>query len=383
MKRKIRMGMIGGGQGAFIGEVHRMAAALDGHIQLVAGAFSSNAERSALSGQDLYLEKERVYGSYQEMIEAEATLSEEKRLDLISIVTPNHLHFEPAKLALEAGFHVICDKPLCFNLEEAYTLQKLVNEKALIFALTHTYAAYPMVKQAKALIADGKLGTIKKVVVQYPQGWLSTLLEASNQKQASWRTDPTKSGIAGALGDIGTHAYHLAEYITGLQATSICANVNTKVDGRKLDDDNNILLAFNNGAHGVLIASQISAGEANNLNISIYGSLGGVQWSHENPNQLQAKWSDKPDQIFRTGGSEIYPLAQAASRLPSGHPEGYIEAFANIYKNVAMSIQNKLTGTQSKPHHNDFPTIQDGVRGMEFIYACIASGKANHCWTEL
>ncbi len=383
MRRRIRMGMVGGGQGAFIGEVHRMAAALDGHIELVAGAFSSDAERSKSSGADLYLNPDRVYGSYRQMIEEEAALPANKRIDLVSIVTPNHVHFEPAKLALEAGFHVVCDKPLCFDLNEAYALQKTVKETGLIFGLTHTYAAYPMVKQAKAMIAEGKLGVIKKIVVQYPQGWLSTMLESTDQKQASWRTDPSKSGIAGALGDIGTHAYHLAEYVTGLQTTSLSANVNTMVAGRKLDDDNNILLKFNNGAHGVLVASQISAGEANNLNIGVYGALGGLLWSHENPNQLIVKWSDKASQTYQTGGSGIYPIAQHATRLPSGHPEGYIEAFANIYTNVAHCIQAKLSGKTPTNHQLDFPTIDDGVRGMEFIYKAVQSGKANQDWVIL
>ena len=268
--RKIRMGMIGGGRGAFIGNVHRMAATLDGQIELVCGAFSSDPEKSQLSGSDLYIDPDRVYANYNEMILKEKELPDNIKMDLVSIVTPNHVHFEPAKLALENGFHVVCDKPLSYNLEEAYQIQKLVHETGLLFALTHNYTGYPMVKQAKLMIRHGELGSIRKLVTEYPQGWLSTYLEATDQKQASWRTDPNKSGIAGAIGDIGTHAENLTEYISGLKIESLCADVSTLVEGRRLDDDGNILLRFDNGARGVLYASQISAGEENALSIRIY-----------------------------------------------------------------------------------------------------------------
>ena len=271
MGRKIRMGMIGGGQGAFIGAVHRMAAALDGQIELVAGAFSSDAEKSRLSGEELFIHPSRVYRSYEEMIMTEKSLPDTERIDLISIVTPNHVHFGPSKMAIENGFHVVCDKPLSYNLEEAYELQKIVKNSDRIFALTHNYTGYPMVKQAKQMVKHGDLGKIRKVVVEYPQGWLSTLLEASENKQASWRTDPSKSGIAGAMGDIGTHAENLAEYITGLKIKELCADISTLVEGRLLDDDGNVLLRFDNGARGILYASQISAGEENNLRIRVYG----------------------------------------------------------------------------------------------------------------
>ena len=278
MPRKLRMGMVGGGRGAFIGGVHRMAAALDQQIELVCGAFSSNPQKSRLSGEDFYLDSSRVYGSYQEMIEKEKELPDDVRMDFVSIVTPNHVHYGPAKMALEHGFHVICDKPLAFDLEQSRDLVDTVNRTGLIFALTHNYTGYPMVKQARAMIKNGDLGDIRKVVVEYPQGWLSTLLEASDQKQAAWRTDPSKSGIAGAMGDIGTHAENLAEYMTGLKISELCADISTIVDGRQLDDDGNVLLRFDNGARGILFASQISQGEENNLAIRVYGTKAGLEW---------------------------------------------------------------------------------------------------------
>ncbi len=382
-KRKIRMGMVGGGRGAFIGAVHRMAAALDGQIELVAGAFSSNPERSKASGEDLYLDPRRVYRSFAEMIEQEANLPEDERIDLVSIVTPNHLHFEPSKLALEKGFHVICDKPLCFDLTQAYTLKKVVEQSGQIFALTHNYTGYPMVKQAKAMITNGDIGAVRKVMVEYPQGWLSTLLEATEQKQASWRTDPSKSGIAGALGDIGTHAENLAEYITGLKITSLAADVNTMVKGRLLDDDNNIMLKFDNGANGVLMCSQIAAGEENDLTIRIYGEKGGLMWRQMFPNSLEVQWLDAPKQIMRSGGAGLYPEAEKAQRIPAGHPEGYLEAFANIYKEVARQIQDRMYGEEKESTDYDYPRIEDGVRGMEFIYKVIESGKSDRKWLDM
>jgi predicted dehydrogenase len=383
MSRKIRMGMIGGGRGAFIGGVHRMAAALDGQIELVCGSFSSDPERSKFSGQDLYLNPDRVYGSFKEMIERESALPAEDKIDLISIVTPNHLHFEPAKMALEHGFHVICDKPLTFNLEEAYQLKKIVNNADRIFALTHNYTGYPMVKQAKHLVQNGHLGKIRKVIIEYSQGWLATLLEATEQKQASWRTDPTKSGIAGAMGDIGTHAENLAEYITGLKIKALCADINTMVEGRKLDDDGNVLLKFENGASGILVASQISNGEENSMNIRIYGEKAGLEWQQMEPNTLRIKYQDKPDEIYRTGVGALCTSAQAHTRLPGGHPEGFLEAFANIYRNVAYCIQASIENEEVDPIYQDFPTISDGVRGMEFIYKVIESGRSEMKWLEL
>lgn len=373
--------MIGGGRDAFIGGVHRMAANLDGQIELVCGAFSSDPEKSKLSGQDFYLPSNRVYGSFEEMILREKTLPPGERMDFVSIVTPNHVHYGPARSALENGFHVVCDKPLCFNLDEARELQQLVHRKEMLFALTHNYTGYPMVKQARAMIRNGELGKIRKVVVEYPQGWLSTRLEATEQKQASWRTDPNRSGIAGCMGDIGTHAENLAEYIAGLQITELCADISTFVEGRQLDDDGNILLRFNNGAKGILHASQISAGEENELNIRIYGEKGGLEWHQQEPNTLIVKWLNQPKQIIRTGVGMLSTEAQIHTRIPAGHPEGYLEAFANIYRNFAIHLRARLNGTSADPRF-DFPTIDDGVRGMIFIEKVIASGKSTEKWVS-
>jgi predicted dehydrogenase len=381
--RKIRMGMVGGGQGAFIGAVHRMAAALDGQIELVCGAFSSNPQRSKASGKELFLPEERCYSNYEEMILKEKERPLGDRMDFVSIVTPNHVHYGPAMMALKNGFHVVSDKPLCFNMEEAYELQRMVNRSGLIFALTHNYTGYPMVKQAKAMIANGDIGEIRKVMVEYPQGWLSTFLEATDQKQASWRTDPTKSGIAGAIGDIGSHAENLAEYITGLKIEKMCADISTMVNGRLLDDDGNVLLHFDNGARGILSCSQISAGEENNLSIRIYGEKAGLEWRQMEPNTLWVKWLDRPTEMLRTGVGELYPSAQANTRIPAGHPEGYLEAFANIYRNFAHCIQARLEGRQPEPFDTDFPTIDDGVRGMEFIYKVIESGESEEKWLTM
>lgn len=383
MSRKIRMGMVGGGRGAFIGNVHRMAAALDGQIELVCGAFSSNAEKSKLSGSDLYMDPSRVYGNFEEMIMKEKELPEDVRMDFVSVVTPNHVHFAPTKLALKNGFHVVSDKPLCYDLEEAYELKKIVDDSGLIFALTHNYTGYPMVKQAKHMIKNGELGQIRKVVVAYPQGWLSTNLEATDQKQAAWRTDPKRSGIAGAMGDIGTHAENLAEYITGLQIKQMCADISAIVPNRQLDDDGNVLLRFDNGARGILYASQISAGEENALHIKVYGEKGGLEWHQMEPNSLVVKWLDKPKQILRTGVGELYPQSLAHARIPAGHPEGYLEAFANIYRNFAKCVQARLSGEEVEEMYKDFPDINDGVRGMEFIYKVIESGKSDKKWIDM
>lgn len=380
MKQKLRMGMVGGGLGAFIGGVHRMAAALDGEIELVCGAFSSDPEKSRASGAALGLPPERCYDTFEEMIRREKRLRPERRMQFVSIVTPNHVHFAPAKMALENGFAVICDKPLAFNLKEALALEKIVARTGQLFALTHNYTGYPMVKQARQMIRRGELGPLRKIVVEYPQGWLSTNLEASGQKQAAWRTDPARSGIAGAMGDIGTHAENLAEYVSGQHITELCADVSTFVPGRALDDDGNVLLHFSGGAKGILHASQISAGEENNLNIRVYGEKGGLEWRQMEPNTLVVKWLDQPVQLYRTGGAALYPEAQAAARIPAGHPEGYLEAFANIYRNFAFCLRARLKGREPDPLHTDFPSVQDGVRGMRFIEKVIASGKSKQKW---
>jgi len=379
MKRKIRMGMVGGGRGAFIGGVHRMAAALDGEIELVCGAFSSNPEKSKASGEDFYLDPDRVYGSYAEMITEEKKKPEGERMDFVSIVTPNHVHFGPAKMALENGFHVVCDKPLCFSMEEAHELEKLVEDTGLIFALTHNYTGYPMVKQARMMIKNGELGDIRKVVVEYPQGWLSQNVE---NKQASWRTDPKRSGIAGAMGDIGTHAENLAEYITGLQITELCADLTSFVEGRQLDDDGNVLLHFDNGAKGILHASQISVGEENDLNIRVYGTKAGIEWRQMEPNSLIVRHLEDPMQVMRTGVGDLYPEAQAHTRIPAGHPEGYLEAFANIYRNFAKCVRARLAGEEVDPVYADFPSVSDGVRGMQFIEKVVDSGKKGAQWVK-
>lgn len=382
MPRKIRMGMVGGGRGAFIGAVHRMAANIDGQIELVCGAFSSNAERSRLSGEDFYLDPSRVYGSYEEMIMKEKELPEDVRMDFVSIVTPNHVHYGPSKMALENGFHVVCDKPLSFDLDEAKSLVNIVKETGQLFALTHNYTGYPMVKQARMMIKNGELGKVRKVVVEYPQGWLSTLVESTNQKQAAWRTDPKRSGIAGAMGDIGTHAENLAEYITGLKIESLCADISTLVEGRLLDDDGNVLLRFDNGAKGILYASQIAVGEENSLSIRVYGEKAGIEWRQMEPNTLELK-TQETKQILRTGVGELYPEAQAHTRIPAGHPEGYLEAFGNIYRNVAKCIQARIDGVEVDPLYSDYPTVEDGLRGMNFIYKVIESGNSEQKWIKL
>jgi predicted dehydrogenase len=380
MSRKIRMGMVGGGRGAFIGAVHRMAATLDGEIELVCGAFSSDPEKSKASGADFYLPPERVYGSFGEMILKEKALPEGERMDFVSIVTPNHVHFPPAKMALENGFSVVCDKPLSFNTDEALELQQLVASTGLLFALTHNYTGYPMVKQARAMVRNGDFGAIRKVIVAYPQGWLSTRLEATEQKQASWRTDPKRSGAAGAMGDIGTHAENLAEYITGLRITKLCADLHTFVEGRQLDDDGSVLLRFDNGARGILYATQIAAGEENALHIRVYGEKGGLEWHQMYPNDLKVRWLDKPEELLRTGVGDLYPAAQSAARIPAGHPEGYLEAFANIYRNFAHCLRARLSGQKPDPAYEDFPTVEDGVRGMKFIDRVIESSASDQKW---
>lgn len=381
MKRKIRMGMVGGGADGFIGAVHRMAAQIDSQIELVCGAFSSNAEKSKSFGKSLFLSDDRAYRSFEEMILKESQLDVSIRMDFVAIVTPNHLHFAPAKLALENGFHVICDKPVTFDLEQALELQKLVKQTGLIFALTHNYTGYPMVKQARKMVRENQLGKIRKIIVEYPQGWMATRIEESGQKQASWRTDPTKAGIACAMGDIGTHAENLAEYITGLKITELCADLTSFVEGRVLEDDGNILVHFDNGAKGILHCSQISVGEENALNIRIYGEKGGLEWHQQEPNTLIVKWLDKPTEHYRTGGNYLTAIAQAATRLPAGHPEGYLEAFANIYLNFAKAINERLMGNIA--NNFDFPTIADGVRGMQFINKVVESNATNQKWIQV
>lgn len=384
MNRKLRMGMVGGGKDAFIGAIHRLAANMDGLIELCCGALSINPEVAKESGASLFLPEHRTYLTYDEMITKESQLPASERMDFVTIVTPNFAHFAPAMMALDHGFHVVIEKPIAFTLEEAKQLHQKVQETGLTLCLTHTYSGYPLVKQARAMVQDNVFGKIRKVWVEYPQGWLSKLSEREGNAQAAWRTDPKKSGKAGCMGDIGTHAAHLAEYITGAQITQLCADLNAMVEGRMLDDDGNVLLQFSNGARGVLMASQVAAGEENALKIRIYGEKGGLEWAQHDPNTLLVKWLDAPTQILRAGGNYGDRLSKYAihnSRTPGGHPEGYLEAFANIYRNFALTLSAKIDGTTPTPEMLDFPNTNDGLRGMAFIDNVVASGASDQKWT--
>lgn len=374
INRKLRMGMVGGGSDAFIGAIHRLAALMDGQIELVCGCFSINPEISISSGKSYYLPENRIYKTYQEMFENEVKLPEGDRMDFVTIVTPNFAHFGPAMMALDNGFNVVIDKPITFTLDEALQLQAKLEETGLLLALTHTYSGYPAVKQAKQMVADGLFGKVRKIFVEYPQGWLSAKVEDAGNAQASWRTDPKRSGKAGAMGDIGTHAHHLAEYITGLKTTELCAELNVFVPGRLLDDDGAVLLRFDGGARGVLVATQIAAGEENALKIRVYGEKGGLEWSQMEPNSLIVKWTDKPMEIYRTGTGFIGSASSANTRTPGGHPEGYLEAFANIYRNFSFHLRAKMNGEQPKREWLDYPGIEDGIRGMQFIDAVVKAG---------
>lgn len=380
MRQKIRMGMIGGGKDAFIGAVHRIAANMDGLIELCCGALSIHPETAVESGKMLFLPEDRIYLNYEEMIKKESELPADKRIHFVTIVTPNFAHFAPAMMALEHGFNVVIEKPMTLTLEEAKQLQQKVEETGLILCLTHTYSGYPMVKQAREMVKDGVLGKIRKIIVEYPQGWLSTLSEREGNAQAAWRTDPKKSGKSGCIGDIGTHAGHLAEYISGLKITQICADLNIVVEGRTIDDDGNILLKFDNGANGVLIASQIAAGEENALNIRIYGEKGGLEWFQHEPNTLLVKWLNKPTEIYRAGSGYLGDFAKHNTRTPGGHPEGLLEAFANIYRNFALTLDAKLNNEVPTPQMLDFPNVNDGVRGMALIENAVASSASEQKW---
>ncbi|MGE0930427.1 Gfo/Idh/MocA family protein [Peijinzhouia sedimentorum] len=383
MNRKLRMGMLGGGEGAFIGAIHRFAAQADGQIELVCGAFSSDPAKSLQSGRKLHLMDNRIYPSYREMIVQESKLPEDERMDFLSIVTPNHMHFEPAMLALDKGFHVLIEKPITLSLHEAEQLQAKLEETGLLLALAHTYTGYPMVKEAKSIIGNGVLGKIRKVFVNYHQGWLSTLLEEEGNKQAAWRTDPGKSGICGAMGDIGVHAFNLAEYISGLKVSHISAQLNTVVDGRRLDDDGMVMLKFGNGASGILTACQVAAGEENNLSIKIYGEKGGLEWHQMEPNTLLLKFADKPMQVLRAGQTYLSPAATQNSRTPAGHPEGYLEAFGNIYLNFAAVISSRLNHADQKISKPEFEGIDAGLRGMLFIEKVVESHYSELKWIRL
>jgi predicted dehydrogenase len=382
MNRKLRMAMIGGGKDAFIGAVHRIAMNIDGQVELVAGALSVNPDVAIESGKSLFLDESRIYTDYKVMLEKEAAMPADKRIDFVSIVTPNFVHYDPAMMALDKGFNVVIEKPITFTLEEAKQIKAKLQSTGLSLLLCHTYTGYPMIKQAKQLLKSGALGKIRKVYVEYPQGWLSTLLEATGQAQASWRTDPKRSGKAGSMGDIGTHAFNLAEYVTGLQVTSLCSNLNIVVEGRMLDDDGAAFLQFNNGATGVLMATQIAAGEENNVKIRVYGEKGGIEWKQEDANTLLVKWLDKPAEVYRTGGAYNSSFAAHNTRVPAGHPEGYLEAFANLYRNFSLTVRAKLNGEQPKEEWLDFPGVEEGIRGMAFVNNVVESSASNEKWKE-
>ena len=386
LSRKLKMGMVGGGPGAFIGEVHRKAASMDGGIELVAGAFDINPRKSKQMGRELCLNSKRVYRNYEEMIERELKLSEGERIDFVSVTTPNNWHFPVARDFLKAGFNVMCEKPMTFNVKEAKELRKIVKQSRKVFGLMHNYTGYPMVKLARDIVRQGELGKIRKVVVQYPQGWLATALEKTGQQQAVWRTDPKQSGGSGCMGDIGTHAENLSEYITGLKITHICADLTTFVKGRKLEDDGNCLLRFNNGARGILHASQVAIGEENNLAIWIYGEEKALEWHQEHPNYLYVKEPDGPVQVWGRGNDYVgakSPAAVRATRLPSGHPEAFFEAFANIYCNFADTVRARITRTKPDKLALDFPNVDDGLRGMLFIDTVLTSAKSKQKWTKM
>tara|TARA_B100000446_G_scaffold95772_1_gene89921 strand:- start:414 stop:1562 length:1149 start_codon:yes stop_codon:yes gene_type:complete len=377
------MGLVGGGEGAFIGAVHRIAAELDGRIELVCGAFSSDPSRSKRFGQELYdLPPNRSYGTFNEMVTEELRLPTEERMHFVVIAVPNHLHFPVAESSLQAGFHVVSDKPVTFDLGEARTLRALAAEKDLLFGLTHNYTGYPMVKEARELIKTGALGSIRRVIVEYIQGWLAERLETQGNKQAIWRTDPRFSGSAGCMGDIGTHGENLLEYVTGLEIDSLCADLTTFVPGRLLEDDGNVLLRFSNGARGVLLASQIAVGEENGLKLRVYGERASLEWVQTDPNSLVVRWPDRPFEVRRTGGPGVSEAATAATRLPAGHPEGFLEAFAVLYRNFAAALEARLAGRDPTSEELDFPTIDDGVRGMAFIDAVVDSSKRGGVWTD-
>ena len=384
MKRKLRMGMVGGGRGAFIGAVHRMAARLDGEIDLVAGCFSSDPEKSRLSGADFHLDPARVYASYAEMARREAALPADQRIDFVSIVTRNNTHAAVAKTFLAAGFHVVCDKPLCFTLAEGRKLREIVKRSGKVFALTHNYTGYPMVKEAREWVRSGKLGKLMKIVVEYPQGYAITALESGTTGQISnWRMDPAVAGVSNCMGDIGTHAHNLARYITGLEVEAICAELSTFIPGRLLDDDGNCLVRFSQGVKGILFASQVSSGEENNLNIRVFGTKGSLQWFQENPNELIFKQADAPQQVHRRGNGYLSAPAQGATRTPFAHPEGFIEAFANVYRSAAVAIADSIDGRKAPKAGYDFPTIEDGLAGMAFIEAAVRSAKRGARWVKV
>ena len=382
MKRKLRMGMVGGGRGAFIGSVHRRAAALDGNIELVAGAFSSDPKKSSLSGKDFFLAPSRVYGSFQEMVEKEKALPEGEKIDFVTIVVQNHLHFEVAKTFLEAGFNVICDKPVTYNLAQARELKKIINKSKKVFALTHNYTGYPMVKLARQMIQKKELGDLIKVVCEYPQGYAITALTGEEKAIANWRANPEIAGISNCMGDIGTHAENLVHYITGLEIDKLCADLSVNIPKRKLDDDGNVLVRFKGGARGIIYASQVSNGDENDLNIRVYGTKKSIEWHQEEPNDLIVKDARSPRQVYRRGNGYITGAAAEHTRIPFGHPEGFIEAFANVYNCASVAIKDEIAGKFPRKSGYDFPDIRDGIIGMAFIETVVKSSKSKEKWVK-
>jgi predicted dehydrogenase len=379
LERTLKMGMVGGGRDAFIGAVHRSAALMDGKVEFIAGALSSDPEKAKASAQDLLISEDRSYATWQEMVEKESKLSEGERIDFVSIVTPNFMHFPIAKAFAEAGINIVCDKPMTYTLTEAKELVNIVDNSGIIFGLTHNYTGYPMVKQARYMVQSGELGDILKIVVEYPQGWLLTALEKDGQKQASWRTDPKQAGVSNCIGDIGSHCENLAHYISGLEISEVCADLKSILD-RPLDNDGNILLRLEKNACGILYASQFSAGEENNLRIRVYGTEGALEWHQEEPNYLWFRTNDKPAQLYRRGNAYLCEAAQRSTRLPAGHPEAFIEAFANIYMNVTDTMRAKLLGKDPTELELDFPNVIDGARGLAFIESAVESSKSKEKW---
>lgn len=377
---RIRLGMVGGGRDAFIGGVHRIAARIDDHYELIAGAFSSTPEKSIASAGDLGIATDRAYGSFEDMASAEAKL--DGGIEAVSIVTPNHMHYPVAKMFLENGVHVICDKPLTSTLEDAKALKKVADESNALFVLTHNYTGYPMIRHARSMVAAGELGEIRVVQAEYPQDWLSEDLEASGQKQAAWRTNPEMTGAGGSTGDIGTHAFNLASFVSGLTLDSLCADLDAFVDGRRVDDNAHVLLRFEGGAKGMLWSSQVAPGNENALALRIYGSKGGIEWRQEDPNYLWYTELGKPKQLITRGGAGSGDAAGRVSRIPPGHPEGYLEGFANIYTEAATAINARKRG-EAIPSDVHFPTIDDGLAGVQFINACVTSSSAGANWVKL
>ncbi|HEV2565717.1 MAG TPA: Gfo/Idh/MocA family oxidoreductase [Microvirga sp.] len=381
LNRRLRLGMVGGGRGAFIGAVHRIAARLDDRWELVAGALSSDPDRAKASGEDLLLKPDRIYGDFNEMARRERRLKD--GIDAVAIVTPNHAHAAAARAFLKAGIHVICDKPLTTTRREADQLAKLARESGLIFAVTHNYTGYPLVRQARAMVQAGELGAIRVVQVEYAQDWLATRMEETGSKQAEWRTDPARSGPAGAVGDIGTHAFNLAEFIVGDEVASLSAELHTFVEGRRLDDNAHMMLRFTSGAKGMLWCSQVAAGLENGLRIRVYGEKAGLEWHQENPNYLTFSPLGEPPRIIRRNGNGADEVSRAASRIPGGHPEGYLEGFAQLYTDVAEQIAARVENREPNPLSLQVPTVEHGVRGVRFIEAAVRSSQRKAAWVDL